>query len=145
MPTWLIVLIVVIVLGVVALVVANPMLRKKESAAAGLAKAELGDEEPEIIEARAVGFGTDADGDPDLKGMGVLAANSSRIVFVKWAPQQILTIDRASVVEVRSPVENVEDANKAMIEIVHQRDGEQVVASFRVPEPTYWLTTLSVD
>lgn len=137
---------VIVGIVIVALLVTAPLMKKNEEAAVGRAK-ELagGDAAVTIIEARAVGFGTDPEEAGGLRGMGVLAASADKLVFVTWRPQREFVIDRATVTEVDTPTPDVVDANKAMIEIAHRHDGVPTTTSFRVPDPLDWLDELGYD
>lgn len=137
---------VIVGIVIVALLVTAPLMKKNEEAAVGRAK-ELagGDAVVSIIEARAVGFGTEPEEAGGLRGMGVLAASPQRLVFVTWRPQREYVIDRSTVSKVDTATPNVADANKAMIEVVHVQDGQPAMASFRVPDPIDWLDELGYD
>lgn len=137
---------VIVGIVIVALLVTAPLMKKNEEAAVGRAK-ELagGDAAVTIIEARAVGFGTEPEEAGGLRGMGVLAASAESLVFVTWRPQREFVIDRSTVTKVDTSTPDVGDANKAMIEIAHVQGGQPATASFRVPDPVDWLDELGYD
>lgn len=142
----LIAALVVVGVVVIALLVTAPLMKKSEVAAVSRAK-ELagGDDAVRIIEARAVGFGTDPEEAGGLRGMGVLAASTDRLVFVTWRPLADHVIDRATVTGVDCSTANLADASKAMVEVTATVDGEEVTSSFRVPDPIEWLDELGYD
>ena len=76
MNALVIVLVVVVVLGVIALIAFNPMLKKREDAAIAVMRERFGDNERLLVEPRATAMGTEPDEAGGVRGMSVLAVNT---------------------------------------------------------------------
>lgn len=141
METLLIVLVIVVVVGVVALLAITPKVRARQSAASLFVKEQLGGEDRvERLERLANAFGSEPAGDDELRGPGALGLGADRLVFA-LTPDQSVTIDRADIVDAQTTAQPG-DTGKAMLKVVHRRDGAEVTSSWRLPEAAEWAEAL---
>lgn len=140
----LIVLAVIVVLAIIAALLLNPVIAKKNDEAIKQAKGLLNGP-PLVIEPRVVGFASDPPEAGAPAGQGCLALDSEKIVFVTTAGQKQFTVPRSAITEISTPGDPRSDA-KTSLEILYT-DAEHgtVKAAWRLPYITPWLRELGYD
>ncbi len=144
--TIVIVLLVVAVLVVAVGFALNPILNAKRDAAQDAAISLVGADDVVAVEVRATGYGTDPLEAGGLDGMGCLAASSSLLAFVTWAPHKHFQISRAAITAVAVDPEGASETQKATITVAYSAvDGSPVSASWRLPTLGEWFKELVRD
>jgi hypothetical protein len=147
MTAILVILIVIVAIVVIAGFAFAPMLRKRTDAAVDRCKELLGGESAvNILESRANGFGTEPSDAGGLRGPGCLGLSDTTIAFVTVAPQNEFQIDRSKVTKVTTSADDLTGVQKAMVMVSYtDNGGNEVTASWRLPDLVDWLTALGYD
>lgn len=146
MSPLVIVLVVIVVLGIIALIAFNPMLKKKEDAAIDAVKQRFGTKERKLIEPRATAMGTEPEEAGGVRGMSVLAVNDDELMAVTWSGLNEWRVARSAISSVDSSADDPEAVQKATVLITYATgDGSSATASFRLKDPVPWLTELGYD
>jgi hypothetical protein len=145
MTVLVIVLVAVVILGVVALVAFNPGRRTGEDAAIAAVNDSFGDDRRKVIEPRAIAMSTEPEEAGGVRGMSVLAVNSTELVAHTWAGGKEFRIPRSSITSVESSADDPESVQKATIIVHFTSDAGPATASFRLRDPVPWLTELGYD
>lgn len=144
MDMWVIIVLVLVALVALGFVATAPLMRAREAGALRRAKEALGGEDAvKLSSSRAVGFGTEPVEAGGLRGMGALVASDDAVVFVTWAPQKELRIERSGLITAETQVANIRDAHKALIQVrYNDADHGEVTAGFRLVGAADWLDEL---
>jgi hypothetical protein len=146
MSPLVIALVVIVILGVIALIAFNPVLRKKEDAAIAAVKERFGDKTRKLIEPRTTAMGTEPEEAGGIRGMCVLAVNEDEIMAVTWSGLNEWRVARSSITSVDSSSDDPEAVSKATILVTYDTGGQETAtASFRLKDPVPWLTELGYD
>jgi type II secretory pathway pseudopilin PulG len=145
MSPVVIVLVVVVILGVIALIAFNPLLKKKEDAAIDAVKQRFGSKERKLIETRATAMGTEPEEAGGVRGMSVLAVNDDELVAVTWSGLDEWAVARSAITAVDSSADDPEAVQKATILVTYSTGDGSATASFRLKDPVPWLTELGYD
>jgi hypothetical protein len=144
----IVLIILIVVAAVVALVALalGPVLNKRGDAAVARVKEALGPDRVELIEPKANGFGTEPASAGGLRAMGCLGLSDTKLMFVKWAPQEEFTIDRSAITSVTTSADDLTGVQKAMVMVTYTTaDGGSATASWRLPDLVEWLIALGYD
>ena len=114
MNALVIVLVVVVVLGVIALIAFNPLLKNHEDAAITVMRERFGDNERLVVEPRATAMGTEPDEAGGVHGMSVLAVNTDHC-SVTWSGLHQFSVARSAITSVESSADDPEAVQKATI------------------------------
>lgn len=145
MNLLVIVLVVVVILGVIALIAFNPMLKKREDAALDVMRERFGENTRTLVEPRATAMGTEPEEAGGVRGMCVLAVNTDQLLAVTWAGLHEWSIARSAITAVDSSADDPEAVQKATVMVTHTTSDGPAVASFRLKDPVPWLTELGYD
>ena len=146
MNALVIVLVVVVVLGVIALVAFNPVLKKREDAAIAVMRERFGANERIVVEPRTTAMGTEPEEAGGIRGMSVLAVNVDQILAVTWAGLNEWSTPRSAITSVDSSADDPGRVQKATIIINYTTpEGSPATASFRLKDPVPWLNELGYD
>lgn len=145
MNALVIVLVVVVVLGVIALIAFNPMLKKREEAAVAVMKERFGANERLVVDLRATAMGTEPEEAGGVRGMSVLAVNTEELLAVTWSGSKQWSVPRSAIIGVDSSATDPEAVQKATVTVTFTTVDGEATASFRVKEPIPWLNELGYD
>ena len=145
MNPLVIVLIVLVIAGVIALVAFSPMLKKKEDAAANRMRERFGADERKLVETRVTAMGSEPEEAGGVRGMSLLAVNSTEVLAVTWAGLNEWAVSRSDITSVESSADDPEAVQKATIIIGYTTPDGPATASFRLKDPVPWLNELGYD
>jgi len=146
MTALIVVLVAVVVIVVLVALVVNPILQKRGDTAIEDARTALGGREHvRLMEAKAVGHGSEPDEAGGLRGQGVLALSADKLAFVTWAPRKTFVLERSAITGVATSAPDARVLDKATIEIAFTSAEGAATTSFRLPELARWLDALGFD
>jgi len=145
MNPLVIVLVVVVILGVIALIAFNPMLKKREDAAIAVMRERFGENTRLVVDPRATAMGTEPEEAGGVRGMSVLAVNTEELFAVTWAGLHEWSLPRSAISRVESSADDPEAVQKATIIVAYATPDGEATASFRLKDPVPWLTELGYD
>lgn len=145
MNPLVIVLVVVVILGAIALIAFNPMLKKREDAAIAVMRERFGENTRLVVDPRATAMGTEPEDAGGVRGMSVLAVNTEELLAVTWAGLNEWSVPRSAIASVESSADDPEAVQKATIIVTYATPDGEATASFRLKETVPWLTELGYD
>ena len=141
MNVLLIVLAVVGVLIIVVGLATGPAMKRRREAAHQRAIDLVGGT-TELASAGASAVITGPDGTDEKPTVGVVTLGPELLAFAPWLGGDALVVSRGDITAVEATSENLEELDKAWIELTFGEGAEASAARFRVDEPTAWLEHL---
>lgn len=142
MNVLLIVLAVVGVLIIVVGLATGPAMKRRREAAHQRAVDLVGGT-TQLVASGVSAVITDSNGSDEKTTVGILALGQDQLAFAPWLGGEALVVARGDITSASATSENLDELDKAWIELGFADGADAVAARFRVEEPTSWLDALS--